>query len=259
MIIHWQWVIAAFLVGITLTLYLEIRRRRQITSVSPGLYLLPVLSLLLAVGVWLAGYETAATHEETAVFSPVILPTPTLPPSSTHLQSLPAPQISLRESEVEPPTHPSPTKIPLQTAVTRLRIPALKLNKPVRTIPLENGLWNVADLGSDVGWLETTAVQPDSEQAMVFVGHMTFANDNLLEQGAFADIPTLPYGTEVILETETGSHTYLIDFVRRVSPDDTDALYQGSGSTILLLTCADWNPQQGIYENRLLVRASKEK
>ncbi|MBE2224646.1 MAG: class F sortase, partial [Anaerolineae bacterium] len=145
------------------------------------------------------------------------------------------------------------------TAVTHLHIPALNLHKPVHTIPLENGIWNVADLGSDVGWLETTAVAPDEAHAMVFVGHMTYADDNLLEQGAFADIPALPYGTEIILDTATGSHTYRVDAVRRVSPDDTDALYQESGSTILLLTCADWNPQQGVYEHRLLMRASKVK
>ncbi len=29
-------------------------------------------------------------------------------------------------------------------------------------------------------------------------------------------------------------------------------------NTILLLTCADWNSQEGVYENRLLVRASRE-
>ena len=256
--IHWQWVITTFLAGITLTLCLEIRRRRQIASVSLGLYLLPIIALLLAVGVWLSGYEAAASQVETAVLLPSIWTTPTSPPSLAGTQSLPAPQISLHEAESEPPTPLPPTTMPPQTAVTHLRIPALNLSKPVHAIPLENGTWNVADLGSDVGWLETTAVRPDEEQAMVFVGHMTYANDNLLAQGAFADIPTLPYGTAVILETATGSHTYLVDSVRRVSPNDTDALYQESGSTILLLTCADWNPQQGVYENRLLVRASKE-
>ena len=251
--ILWQWVIAAFLVGITLTLFLEIRRRRQLAQGSTVLYLAPLVLLVAAGGIWLTGYQPANSYGETAVF---ILPTFPSPPSP--IATLPAPQISLYKPTRSPHTTPLPTADIPETAVRRLSIPALNLSKPVHPIPLENGIWNVAELGSDVGWLETTAVHPDDEQAMVFVGHMTFANDKLLEQGAFADIPTLAYGTAVILETTTGSHTYLVDSVRRVSPDDTDALYQESGNSILLLTCADWNPQQGTYENRLLVRASRE-
>jgi len=212
----------------------------------------------MAAGVWLTGYELAASSEETAVFTPTIpsfSSSPTqVPPSSP----LPSPQISFHKQPAAQTTQVSPAPTSPQTAVRRLRIPALNLSKPVHTIPLNNGTWNVSELGGNVGWLETTAVHPNDEQAMVFVGHMTFANHNLLEQGAFADIPNLPYGTVVTLETDTRSHTYLVDSVRRVSPDNTDALYQEPGNSILLLTCADWNPQTGIYENRLLIRASRQ-
>jgi LPXTG-site transpeptidase (sortase) family protein len=258
MIIHWQWVIAAFLAGITLALCLAIRRRRQIRQTPPVLYLLPMISLLLAAGIGLTGYETTTPQVETAV--PIFSPSPSATPTfSTAADKLPLPQISRYEPTAAPAAAmPPPTAEPPQTISRRLHIPALNLHKPIRIIPLENGTWNVAELGSDVGWLETTAAHPDDEQAMVFVGHMTFANDNLLEQGAFADIPTLPYGSSVILETESGSYTYLIDSVRRVSPDNTGVLYQEPGNAILLLTCADWNPNKGVYENRLLVRASRE-
>lgn len=253
--IHWQWVIAAFLIGVTLTLCLEIRRQRQLKKTTLFLYLLPVISILIAVGIGLTDNETAASHVETAVIISPQMPTPQ---PTTNPKQLPSPQVSLHEAVISPQIDSVPTAKPPQTAVHHIQIPALNLNKSVHTIPLDDGIWNVATLGSDVGWLETTAVHPDDEQAMVFVGHMTFANSNLLEQGAFADIPALPYGSAVILETEEGTHTYLVDSVRRVSPDNTDALYQEPGNTIILLTCADWNPQAGVYENRLLVRASRE-
>jgi LPXTG-site transpeptidase (sortase) family protein len=255
-IVYWQWVLAAFFVGITLTFCLEIRRRQQIAQLSPVFYFLPVVSLLLAGGIWLTGYEPAATQGETAVF----LPQPQTTPSATATFSaiLPSPQISRQTALILlPTTAPQETQAP-QMAVLRLSIPVLNLNKPIHTIPLENGIWNVADLGSDVGWLETTAVSPEADHAMVFVGHMTYANNKLLEQGAFADIPNLPNGTAIILDTTTGAYTYHVDSVRRVSPDNADVLYQESGNTILLLTCADWNPQAGIYENRLLVRAVRD-
>lgn len=258
-IIHWQWVTAAFLVGLALMLSFEIRRRRQTASISPAIYMLPGMLLLFAIGMVLEDHEPALSKAETAVSAPITFPAP----SAHQIQSippptLPAPQISLYESEIQEQMAAAPSLEPLETDVHHLRIPALKLNKPVRTIPLDNGIWNVADLGGDVGWLETTAVHPDDEQAMVFVGHMTYGLNNLLEKGAFADIPNLPYGTAIILETPEYSHTYLIDSVRRVSPNDTEALYQESGDSILLLTCADWNSEQGVYENRLLVRASRE-
>ncbi len=258
--IHWHWVIAAFFGGVTLVFLLEIRQRRQTKHLALGFYFLPVFTLALSIGIVLFGMARTEPQTKTAVLPslPQATPPHTQTQTPASLADLPTPQI-VQHTQPTPSTNnlePSPT--PPQTAVRRLRIPALKLNKPVHTIPLEDGLWNVANLGSDVGWLETTAVHPDADQAMVFVGHMTYANVNLLEQGAFADIPSLPYGTAVILETDTGDHTYLVDSVRRVAPDDTNALYEESGDTILLLTCADWNPQQGIYETRLLVRASRQ-
>ncbi len=176
---------AAFLVGITLTLIFEIRRRRQLAQASTVLYLLPLISLVAAGGIVLTGYQPAKSYGETAVFI-----SPPFPASPSPVASLPAPQISLHTPTRSPQTTPLPTAAIPETAVRRLSIPALNLSKPVHPIPLENGIWNVAELGSDVGWLETTAVHPDDEQAMVFVGHMTFANDKLLEQGAFADIPS---------------------------------------------------------------------
>ncbi len=257
MIIYWPWVMAAFLVGVALTLTLEIWRRRQLAQPSPVLYLLPVFSLLLAAGMGLTGNEMRVSYVATAVAIPQPSPSAGLT-WAVPTGKLPQPQISIHETTAVPPAVMPPTVEPLPTAVRRLRIPALNLNQLVRPIFLENGIWDVAELGNGVGWLETTAVHPDDAQAMVFVGHMTFANDNLLEQGAFADIPTLPYGSAVILEIGDGSHTYFVDSVRRVSPDNTDALYQESGNTILLLTCVDWNQQKGVYENRLLVRASRE-
>jgi len=258
MIIQWHWVISAFLVGVTLTCCLEIRRRKQTGKTTRIIYILPIVLCLMAASVWLTKYELAASSEETTVFTPTIpsySPSPTQVPASS---PLPSPQISFYEQPTEQATQVSPASTSPQTAVRRLRIPALNLIKPVHAIPLNNGTWNVSELGGDVGWLETTSVHPNDQQAMVFVGHMTFSNHNLLEQGAFADIPNLPYGAVVTLETDTGSHTYLVDSVRRVSPDNTDILYQEQGNSILLLTCADWNPQTGIYENRLLVRASRQ-
>jgi LPXTG-site transpeptidase (sortase) family protein len=252
--IQWQWVIAAFLAGITLTLCLELRRRWQLGQVSSRLYILPVATLLLTGGFWFIKPPTAAPSLKTAV-TPLV-PQPTAI-ATLYSKSLPPPQISQLDST------PLPTPILVQqeesgkTAVHQLHIPALKLSKPIKSIPLENGEWNISALGSDVGWLETTAPLPNGAQPMVFVGHMTFANQNLLEEGAFADIPTLSYGSAIVLETETELLTYRVDSVRRVLPDQVEALYEDTGDTILLLTCADWDPWQGIYKNRLLVRASR--
>jgi LPXTG-site transpeptidase (sortase) family protein len=257
--IHWDWVLAAFLAGSTLILFVETWRRQR----KSWLLLSVLVSLLwLAGGVWLV-YPADNRAQPLSANQDLLQVADEIPSISSSVQTeaepfLPQPQISLRE--VTPP--PTLTATPIfmeETAVRRLHIPALQLNKPVLTIPLENGSWDVSTLGGDVGWLAATAAEPGGNQPMVFVGHMTFADDRLLEEGAFAHIPTLPYGSAVVLETNVEKLTYRIDSVRRAPASDVSALFQETGDAILLLTCADWNPLRGVYDNRLLVRAVRDK
>jgi LPXTG-site transpeptidase (sortase) family protein len=149
-------------------------------------------------------------------------------------------------------------RLPITTKPTRLHIPAFKINRPVVTVPLVDGAWDVAHLGGDVGLLATAGQYPGDDLAMVFAGHMTFADGRLLYTGAFAELQYATYGTEIVVQMEGGeTAVYQVSEIRRIAPNDVDALYLADGDSILLLTCTDWNDSTNLYTNRLLIRATR--
>ncbi|MBX3060241.1 MAG: class F sortase [Anaerolineae bacterium] len=148
---------------------------------------------------------------------------------------------------------------PITTSPTRLSIPRLDINRPVVAVPLVDGVWDVADLGGDVGLLATTGQHPGDDLAMVLAGHMTFADGRLLFTGAFAELQYATYGTEIVVEMGAETAVYQVSEIRRLAPDDVDDLYLADGDSILLITCTDWNDSTGLYANRLLVRATRIK
>lgn len=140
----------------------------------------------------------------------------------------------------------------------RLQIPALAIDKAIQPVPVRDGRWDVSDLGSQVGLLATTGQSPSDGLAMVFAGHMTFANANLLESGAFAELQYATYGTKIIVQTEDNTMIYEVSEIHRIPPDAVDALYLEDNNSILLITCTDWTEAEGVYANRLLVRAQRQ-
>ncbi len=140
---------------------------------------------------------------------------------------------------------------------TRLHIPAFKINRPVVAVPLVDGAWDVAHLGGDVGLLASAGQYPGDGLAMVFAGHMTFADGRLLYTGAFAELPYATYGTEIVVEMGGETAVYQVTETRRITPQDVDALYLADGNSILLITCTDWDDNTGLYASRLLIRATR--
>ncbi|MCB0035629.1 MAG: class F sortase, partial [Anaerolineales bacterium] len=137
----------------------------------------------------------------------------------------------------------------------RLDIPRLDIAHTIVTVPIQAGEWDVSSLGEQVGWLEGTGRVPATAGAPVLVGHMTYPDANLLEQGAFAYLQEIRLGDEVVYEVEGERYVYEVVAVGRIAPADVSALFAADGETLFLLTCTDWNNESRVYENRLLVRA----
>lgn len=178
--------------------------------------------------------------------------TPLLPPPYI------APLVFLPTSAPSQPAEPTPASAP--TAVLepdRLRIPSLALDQAVVRLPLVNGRWDVSGLGSQVGWLEGTGQYPGDQYAMVLAGHMTFAQDNLLEVGAFATLQDVQLNAAVIYTSHNTDYTYTVQEVRRVPPTAVDQLTLADSHSLLLVTCTDWDALRREYTNRLLVRAER--
>ncbi len=263
---YWLPVLAAFGWGMAAAYLLEAFWRFRAGSKRPWPFFYLALTCA-ALALFIGNYELGIRKDEEGAVTPhasriTESPAPTM---------LPIPlvrnyELGIRNYEgVEVTHHPSPitdhqlpiTDYRLPTAPTRLLIPRLDINRPIVSVPLLDGVWDVTDLGGDVGLLASTGQHPGDDLAMVLAGHMTFADGRLLETGAFAELQYATYGTEILVEMGGETAVYQVSEIRRIAPDDVDALYLADGDSILLLTCTDWNDSTGLYANRLLIRASR--
>ena len=181
---------------------------------------------------------------ETAVLTLTPTHPPTLAPPSVFVLATPAQLVTNQPATMTPATSSS-----------YLRIPDLNISQQIVNLPLQNGLWDVSQLGGKIGQLASTGAHPGDTLAPVFAGHMTFPNANRLENGAFASLQYATYDTEIHYETNGNLLIYKITEINRVAPSEVEKLYLEDGDSILLTTCTDWDENGRFYTNRLLIRA----
>ncbi len=172
----------------------------------------------------------------------------------TAVSPLPPPSIfKFTTTIIKPPATPTP---PAAQPVL-LAIPDLEIKQMIVDVPLQDGTWDVAELGENVGLLAGTGQYPGDELAMVLAGHMTFPSSQNLLLGAFANLQYAIYGTEVIVQMDGEKLRYEVVEIKRVDPNDVEQLRVYDGDSILLVTCTDWDENGRIYANRLLIRAER--
>lgn len=189
----------------------------------------------------------ADTAEPTlrAMFIPTVTPTP--------LSKVPgAKRIGPTPTPVATPTSlPPPTAIINQPGIaTRLVIPKLDLDTPILFAPIENQTWRVSHLGQLVGHLEGTA-PPGSNSNMVLAGHVTLAAG---VYGPFAGLGQLAPGDLVIVYDNDKEFHYIIDNYQTVDRTAIEVVYPSDTGQITLITCNNWNNEEGRYRNRLIVK-----
>lgn len=163
-------------------------------------------------------------------------PPPTLPPTLT-----PSPTPSLT---------PTPTPIVAYPGMaTRLVIPKIDLDSPIVLAPVVNGSWAVDHLDQMIGHLEGTA-PPGSDSNIVLAGHVTLSAGVL---GPFASLSLLAPGDVVIVYEGGKEHLYQIDDRQTVSRTNVEVVYPTETGKVTLITCINWNSQEGRYNNRLVV------
>ncbi len=182
----------------------------------------------------------AVVTQEEVVSPPVLVPAALTQPLATNT---PTPAL------VSLNTTPSPT--PIQKGVaTRIVIPKLSLDAPVLFSPVENGTWKVDHLGQAVGHLEATA-PPGSESNIVLAGHVTLATG---EYGPFASLSQLAPGDLVIVYEADQKFFYVIESSQTVDRNSVGVTYPSNTGQITLVTCINWNNEEGRYSDRLVVR-----
>ncbi|MEM7331203.1 MAG: sortase [Chloroflexota bacterium] len=199
------------------------------------------------------------TAESFGVIAKVIVPDlpekKELPAESVTLNRA-KPSTSLPEWQRPLPEEPSAPllnvrRLPLPEVTSgTLIVPALSLEEPITRVLVRNGRWDISDLNTQVGHLQTTGERPGEGLAMTFVGHTTWPGD-----GPFAHLNQLQHGQQIIYRWNGYDYIYEIDQMLHVLPTQVGTLYEENGDAIVLATCSGWNSEVSQYDTRLVTRA----
>ncbi len=131
----------------------------------------------------------------------------------------------------------------------QLIVPALGVNQQINPVKLLQRQWDLVNLGKIVGWLPTTGVTPLDQYAMVFAAHFT---DYDGVPGSFYGLADLPIGTQFIYRWQGIDYVYQIEGFDTAHPQEIERLYVADSTLAILITCANYNPATGRYDNRTL-------
>ena len=244
---------------------------------------LAILGLAAAFGLWsarevrqVASSEVLGITSTPSNFTPTPLPTefltpipsetpkPTQPrPTATHATtSTPVPR---PEKKNNPET---PSVLPLlgsgsdagweqnsDSPITRISIPSLELDAPVKRVPLAESAWNIKGLGAQVGWLEGTS-NPAAGGNTVLAGHL----DLIDAPGPFRILGWIRPGAEIVIYTSSAVYQYRVTGREIVAANDMTVVQQTSLPRLTLLTC-DWDSYDAathLYRRRLVIYARLE-
>jgi sortase A len=183
------------------------------------------------------------------VETPVAL-LPTLTPMAVSPALLVTPNIG--QQPVPAALTPAPPAATLGGIATRLVIPAIGLDTPIVLAPYQGDSWRVDHLGYLVGQLEGTA-PPGSRGNIVLGGHSTLTETNG-GPGPFYNLRQLMPGDTVLVYQGEESFAYVIDDFQTVDATSVEVTYSTEIPQLTLLTCTQWDRNQGQYVKRLIVK-----
>ncbi len=159
-------------------------------------------------------------------------PLPFVPYTETQSTALP----------VQNPYVPVPSPAPGTLLPTRLVIPAIELDTPVKEVTIENGVWQVAEYAA--GYHRGTA-RPGTIGNTVISGHKG------LYGGVFARLEELSPGNEVFLYAGPHLYRYIVEEKKSVWPHQVEVMAQTARPILTLITCTAYDTQRLIVIARL--------
>jgi LPXTG-site transpeptidase (sortase) family protein len=199
-----------------------------------------------------------APHTPAASSVAATLPVATLPAASasplpvTPATPLAASTQSPRATHYVEPTIPAPPPTAVPTTLPELVIPDLDIDQPIVPVAIQDGIWDLSQLGEQVGWLTTTGQHPEGDLAVALVGHVNIA---LGHPGPFVNLKQLELYDQVIYRADGVDYVYSVQGFEKVKPEAVDELYVPDGKRLLLVTCSDWSYFWSHYARRLIVTA----
>ncbi|GIK40846.1 MAG: hypothetical protein BroJett011_46790 [Chloroflexota bacterium] len=134
---------------------------------------------------------------------------------------------------------------------TRVVIPSIGLDTPIVLAPRQGDSWTTDHLGPIVCQLEGTAA-PGSGGNIVLGGHYTLPETNG-GPGPFYNLKHLGPGDKVLLYQGEAEFEYIIDGFQTVDEKAVEVTYSTGMPQLTLLTCTQWDRNQGRYVKRLVV------
>jgi LPXTG-site transpeptidase (sortase) family protein len=186
-------------------------------------------------------------------------------PSATPLPHRPASAFSTPDSYVPIvtlPDFPIPSPVitvtpqpgepaPDTSAINRIVIPALMLDTVVKYVPFDGVTWMITGLRQEIAWMGDTS-WPGLGGNTGLAGHVTVAG---IGDGPFRHLDELPVGELVLLYTEKNIYTYQVRESFITDEGDMTVISSTDGAQISLITCVDWDQENHVYLNRLVVVA----
>lgn len=204
-----------------------------------------MLATLLVFGVWFAdGPLRDLLHEQqqplggAAVSLAAAPPAPAAAPMRAPALPYTTPDMArdVPETDFMAPRQPV-AAAPLDVAPqpTRLQIPSIALDTPVKEVFVVDGVWQVADYAA--GYLHDTAL-PGERGNMVMAGHAG------LRGGVFRDLGALTPGTDVLVDAAGWRYHYRVRGSTSVWPTQVEVLAPTDTPTLTLITCTNWDTQR---------------
>jgi LPXTG-site transpeptidase (sortase) family protein len=228
----------------------------------------PILfSPFLGVATWLAFQD----EDQSRVIKIALIAPLSAPPVSAESENSPQPTSvanstpTLKVTSTVPPATSTPTPTPPPTATpttspsptatvadidTKLMIPKLSLNAPILFSPVKNGTWEVGHLDQAVGYLEGTAPFGSASNAVV-AGHVTLAPGI---SGPFANLGQLTPGDLIVVVDNDKQFLYIVENLQTVDRSAVRVTYPSNGGQLTLITCANWDSDEGRYSDRTVVK-----
>jgi LPXTG-site transpeptidase (sortase) family protein len=181
---------------------------------------------------------TILAHRPASAFSTpdMVVPIVTLPN-----YPIPTPEITIT---------PQPGEVgPDISAVARIVIPALQLDTEVKYVPYDGFTWMITGLRQEVAWMGNTS-WPGLGSNTGLAGHVTVAG---MGDGPFRHLDELPNGELVLIYTQKNIYTYQVRESKVTEDGDLTVTFATDNPQISLITCVDWDEDNRMYLNRLVV------
>jgi sortase A len=118
---------------------------------------------------------------------------------------------------------------------TRLLIPAIGVDTPVREVFVRDGAWEVAEYAA--GYLNGTALPGEA-------GNTALAGHAGLRGAVFRDLGALVPGNEIFVDAGGKRYRYVVREARAVWPTEVAVLDPTPTAVLTMITCTNWDTQR---------------